>query len=367
MMKSDEYYIKRCFKLSKKGIGSVSPNPLVGAVIVENGEIISESYHKKYGEFHAERNAINQLPDDYDFSNSTIFINLEPCTHFGKTPPCCDLLIQKSFKRIVFAMKDPNPLVAGNSIKKLKENNIECVYGILEKEAQYLNRFFIKHIQTKSPFITMKVAQSINGKIASFNYKSKWLSNSSSRKNVHKMRSQYDAILVGTNTVIQDKPSLNVRLSKGKNPKRIILDRTLSIESEYFYNSDNKLDTILITSDKMLNSIKFNKLSKEIKLITVEEINGKLDLKSTFLKLGELGINSIFIESGGKLSSSLLENNLIDEIVIYQTPKFLGKGISLFDELEIDNPNIIEEFNLYNVKRFENDVKLTYTKVNYLR
>lgn len=365
MLKSDEYYIKKCLKLAKKGIGKVSPNPLVGSVIVENGKIISESYHKKFGEFHAERNAINQLPENYDFSNSTIYINLEPCTHFGKTPPCCDLIIQKSFKKVVFAMKDPNTLVAGNSIQKLIENKIECEFGILEQEAKYLNRFFIKHIKTNIPYITLKVAQSINGKIASFNYKSKWLSNSSSRKDVHKLRSQYDAILVGTNTVIQDKPSLNVRLSKGNNPKRIILDRTLSIESDYIYNKNNKEDTILITSQNQINSLKYNQLSNEIKLILVDEINGKLDLKSAFLKLGEFGINSILIEPGGKLSSSLLENNLIDEIIIYQTSKFLGKGISLFDELEIDNPNIIEEFNLFNVNIFEDDVKLTYTKINY--
>jgi len=365
MLKNDEYYIKRCFKLAQKGIGKVTPNPLVGAVIVENNKIISESFHKKYGEYHAERNAINKLPENYDFSNSTIYINLEPCTHHGKTPPCCDLIIKKKFKRVVFAMKDPNPLVAGKSIEKLKKNNIQYDFGVLEYQAKYLNRFFIKHIQSKLPYLTIKVAQSINGKIASYNYKSKWLSNELSRKDVHSNRSKYDAILVGTNTVLKDKPSLNVRLTKGRNPKRIILDRNLSLNPDDIYNESNLSDTILISSIKNKNSLKLEEIKNKVNVILVDESDDKLNLKSAFEKIGELGINSIYIESGSKLSSNLLENNLIDEIIIYQTPKFLGKGISLFDEYEIDNPNVINEFYLHKFKRFDDDVKLIYTKINY--
>lgn len=356
MSKSDKYYIKRCLKLAKKGSGFVSPNPLVGCVIVENDKIISESYHKKYGEFHAERNAILHLPDNYDFSNATIYINLEPCTHFGKTPPCCDLIISKKFKRVVFAMKDPNPLVAGNSIPKLEENNIEVKFGILEDKAKYLNRFFIKHIQTKMPFISLKVAQTLNGKISSYNYNSKWISNEKSRKDVHKLRSKYDAVLVGTNTIFYDKPNLDVRLTKGRNPKRILLDRTLKLPKKLIYNELNIHDTILITSSK--NNVD----NYYCEVIKVNEFDNELDLAEAFKRLGELGINSILVESGGVLSSNLLSNNLIDELIIYQTSKILGEGISLFDNLKIENPNIYNDFSIFKTKRFEDDLKIIYLK-----
>lgn len=362
MNQKDIKYLKRTLKLAKKAKGDVSPNPLVGAVIIENDKIISEDYHHKIGEFHAERNAINKLPKDYDFSNSTIYINLEPCTHHGKTPPCCDLLVQKKFKKVVFAIKDPNPLVAGSSIKKLQENNIDVEFGLLEKKAKYLNRFFIKHIQTKKPYIILKVAQTINGKIASYNNESKWISSHKSRVDVHKIRSEVDAVLVATGTIENDIPQLDVRLTSGRNPLRILLCRNLSVDKNKLYNNSNKDNTIIVCSNNPENSHKLIEFSNDVRIIKVSEKNNYLDLNELFSILGAEGINSILVESGSKLSSYLLNENLIDEIIIYQSPKILGKGKSLFDDLEISNPNELQPFYLYKSKIIDTDIKLTYLK-----
>lgn len=360
--KTHKYYLKKCFELAKKGKGKVSPNPLVGSVIVENDRIISTGYHKKFGEFHAERNAINKLPSDYDFSNSTIYVSLEPCTHHGKTPPCCDLIIEKKFKKVVFAMQDPNPLVAGKSIEKLKNNNIEVEFGILNQKAKYLNRFFIKHISTKKPYIILKVAQTINGKIASYNNESKWISSEKSRKDVHKIRSELDAVLVATNTIEHDIPKLDVRLAKGRNPLRILLCRNLNKDKSKLYTEENKNKTIIVCSNKIENKEKLIQFSNDVRIIQISEKNNYLDLNELFSILGEEGINSILIESGSKLSSYLLQEDLIDEIIIYQSPKFLGKGKALFDDLEISNPNQLKSFQLYKSKKIDTDIKLTYLK-----
>lgn len=300
--KSDKYYIKKCLKLAKLGRGYVSPNPLVGAIIVDYGKIIAEAYHQKFGEGHAERNAVNMLPEDYDFSNSTIYINLEPCTHFGKTPPCCDILIEKKFKKVVFAMKDPNPKVAGESINKLKDNNIDYKFGVLDKKAKYMNRFFIKHIQSQKPYIIVKVAQTVNGKIASFNNESKWISCEKSRKDVHKLRSAVDVVLVGTGTIKNDSPQLDVRLTKGRNPLRILVTRDLDIEKTKLYNDINKERTILVCSNLLENEAILNELSKDVRIIQVSEEDGKLNLEELFTILGKEGINSILVESGSSLS-----------------------------------------------------------------
>lgn len=361
MKTKHDKFIKRTFQLALKAKGYVSPNPLVGAVIVEDGKVISESYHRHFGENHAERNAILQLPENYDFSKSTIYVNLEPCTHFGKTPPCCDLIIKKKFNKVVFAMKDPNSLVSGSSIDKFLNSDIRVENGILENEARYLNRFFIKHINSKVPYITLKVAQSINGKISSYLNNSKWLSNEKSLKNVHKLRSEYDAILVGTKTIINDIPKLDVRLINGRNPKRILLDRELKLDYSNLIDKSNYANTYIVTSELKKN-IDFN-ISENI--IYIPEVDNKLDLKYLFAHLGNIGINSIFIESGSELSSYLLDKDLIDEIVVYQTPKFLGKGISLFDNCLLDSPNKLKPYNLHKVKRYGDDVKLVYTKERY--
>ncbi|MCD6179385.1 MAG: bifunctional diaminohydroxyphosphoribosylaminopyrimidine deaminase/5-amino-6-(5-phosphoribosylamino)uracil reductase RibD, partial [Bacteroidales bacterium] len=228
-LKFDRKMMRNSLRLAKKGCGFVAPNPLVGATIIKNGKIIGEGYHQKFGEAHAEINAINNATESVQ--DATIYVSLEPCSHQGKTPACSLAIIQNGFKRVVIATLDPNPLVAGNGVEMLKKAGIKVEVGILEKEALTLNERFFKFIQTRKPFIAIKMATSLDGKIATFSGDSKWITNKSSRKFAHQLRQKYSSILIGINTVIADDPSLNVRLknTSNSNPLRIVLDSKLQI------------------------------------------------------------------------------------------------------------------------------------------
>ncbi|MBZ0199731.1 MAG: bifunctional diaminohydroxyphosphoribosylaminopyrimidine deaminase/5-amino-6-(5-phosphoribosylamino)uracil reductase RibD, partial [Ignavibacteriaceae bacterium] len=215
---TDESYIKLAIEIAKKGNGNVSPNPLVGCVIVKDDRIIGAGFHERFGESHAEVNAIENSKEDV--KGSTLYVNLEPCSHIGKTAPCVDRIIEKKIKRVEIGTLDMNPLVSGKGIKKLMSKGIDIKVGVLEKECIALNKFFFKFISQKLPYVTLKAAQTIDGKIADFSGDSKWISCSSSRRYVHEMRSKYDAVFVGMGTVKKDDPSLTVRLAEGRNPKR---------------------------------------------------------------------------------------------------------------------------------------------------
>nr|WP_206151559.1 bifunctional diaminohydroxyphosphoribosylaminopyrimidine deaminase/5-amino-6-(5-phosphoribosylamino)uracil reductase RibD [Clostridium sp. SM-530-WT-3G] len=339
--------------LARKGEGSVSPNPLVGAVIVKNNRIIGMGYHEKYGENHAERNAIKNSFEDVE--GSTIYVTLEPCAHYGKTPPCIDLIIEKKFKRVVIGMLDPNPLVAGKSIKKLQDNNIEITVGIKEKECRKLNEVFIKYITKKVPFVVLKSAMSLDGKIATSNGESKWITSSESRKDSHKLRNKYMGILVGINTVIQDNPRLNCRIDKDelndysnllgyikqynlsvadgfelkfgkrevRNPIRIIVDSNLRIPMNSEVINDGGIT--IVGTVKGCNEGKKNKLeSMGIKVIETESNYGKVNLTELIRKLGEEGIDSILIEGGGNINFSVLEEGIVDKVRFYIAPKIIG-------------------------------------------
>ena len=339
--------------LARKGEGSVSPNPLVGAVIVKNNRIIGMGYHEKYGENHAERNAIKNSFEDVE--GSTIYVTLEPCAHYGKTPPCVDLIIEKKFKRVVIGMLDPNPLVAGKSIKKLQDNNIEITVGIKEKECRKLNEVFIKYITKKVPFVVLNIAMSLDGKIATSNGESKWITSSESRKDSHKLRNKYMGILVGINTVIQDNPRLNCRIDKDelndysnllgyikqynlsvadgfelkfgkrevRNPIRIIVDSNLRIPMNSEVINDGGIT--IVGTVKGCNEGKKNKLeSMGIKVIETESNYGKVNLTELIRKLGEEGIDSILIEGGGNINFSVLEEGIVDKVRFYIAPKIIG-------------------------------------------
>ncbi|NME81804.1 bifunctional diaminohydroxyphosphoribosylaminopyrimidine deaminase/5-amino-6-(5-phosphoribosylamino)uracil reductase RibD [Clostridium sp. SM-530-WT-3G] len=349
----DEIYMQLALMLARKGEGSVSPNPLVGAVIVKNNRIIGMGYHEKYGENHAERNAIKNSFEDVE--GSTIYVTLEPCAHYGKTPPCIDLIIEKKFKRVVIGMLDPNPLVAGKSIKKLQDNNIEITVGIKEKECRKLNEVFIKYITKKVPFVVLKSAMSLDGKIATSNGESKWITSSESRKDSHKLRNKYMGILVGINTVIQDNPRLNCRIDKDelndysnllgyikqynlsvadgfelkfgkrevRNPIRIIVDSNLRIPMNSEVINDGGIT--IVGTVKGCNEGKKNKLeSMGIKVIETESNYGKVNLTELIRKLGEEGIDSILIEGGGNINFSVLEEGIVDKVRFYIAPKIIG-------------------------------------------
>lgn len=342
-LNNDEKYIKMCFSLAKKGKNNVLPNPMVGSLIVKEGRIISKGYHKKYGEFHAERNAILNAKEDLE--GATIYVNLEPCSHFGKTPPCADLIIEKKIKRVVFSSFDKNPKVDG--VKKLKEAGIEVLGGVLEKEGDELNKVFFKNITKKIPYIALKTATTLDSKIATENYNSKWITGDSSRLEVMKLRSLYQAIITGSNTVLYDNPKLTSRIRGGINPIRIIMDKKGQIPFNYNVFEDNGTRIILIDNTK-------RKCPSHIEKIGFSNINELL--KTLF----NMGIYSILIESGRGLNSAFLKEKCVDEIYHFIAPKILGGGISFIDGF---NPQKIDDgliaYNL-KIKKFEPDIMLNY-------
>lgn len=319
----DEFYMKRALELAVKGIGMVNPNPMVGAVIVKDNKVIGEGFHEKYGHAHAERNAVKNAVEDIE--GATVYVTLEPCAHYGKTHPCVDLLIEKKVRKVVIGMLDPNPLVAGKSIKKLKENNIEVKVGVKEKECRKLNEVFIKYITTKKPFVIMKAGISIDGKIATSSGESKWITSERSRLHSHELRNRMSGIMVGINTVLSDDPSLTYRGEhKGKDPLRIIIDSTLKVpfESKVIkYNNNNTIVACVENTDL----IKKEKLEKMgVKIIETKSKKGKVDLQEVVEKLGKEKIDSILLEGGGTLNFSALKEGIVDKVRFYIAPKIIG-------------------------------------------
>lgn len=319
----DEFYMKRALELAVKGIGMVNPNPMVGAVIVKDNKVIGAGFHEKYGHAHAERNAVKNAVEDIE--GATVYVTLEPCAHYGKTPPCVDLLIEKKVRKVVIGMLDPNPLVAGKSIKKLKENNIEVKVGVKEKECRKLNEVFIKYITTKKPFVIMKAGISIDGKIATSSGESKWITSERSRLHSHELRNRMSGIMVGINTVLSDDPSLTYRGEhKGKDPLRIIIDSTLKVpfESKVIkYNNNNTIVACVENTDL----IKKEKLEKMgVKIIETKSKKGKVDLQEVVEKLGKEKIDSILLEGGGTLNFSALKEGIVDKVRFYIAPKIIG-------------------------------------------
>ena len=314
--------MEKALELAAMGIGKVNPNPLVGAVIVKNGEIIGEGYHECYGEAHAERNAVKNAVEPVE--GSTIYVTLEPCAHYGKTPPCVDLIIEKKFKRVVIGMLDPNEKVSGKSIEKLKKHGIEVLVGVKEEECKKMNEIFIKYITSKIPFVVLKSGISLDGKIATYSGESKWITSEESREDAQNLRNRSSSIMVGVNTVVADDPELTCRINSEKKLIRIVLDSNLSIplDSKLVKNKD-KL-TIVATT---LNSNEEKKKSLRdlgVKVIEVSEKNNRVNLKELVKILGQEGIDSILIEGGGTLNFSALEENIVDKAIFYIAPKILG-------------------------------------------
>lgn len=319
----EEKFMKMAIELAKKGKGKVNPNPLVGAVIVKNGEIIGQGYHSKYGGNHAEIEAINNATDEV--KGATIYVTLEPCFHYGKTPPCVDKLISSGISKVVIGHLDPNPLVSGKSIEKLKSLGIEVKVGVLEEECLKLNEVFIKYIKTKLPFVVLKSGVSLDGKIATKTGESKWITGATSRAKVNELRNELRGIMVGVNTVIIDDPTLNCNIHGGRNPIRIILDSNLRIPLDSkILKTAYKYETIIATT----KNIDLNKkaLVEELKakVITIDSINNKVDLNKLMIKLGEMKIDSILLEGGGEVNYSALEAGIIDKLMLFMAPVIIG-------------------------------------------
>lgn len=326
-MLEHEKFMKLAFNEAKRALGETSPNPLVGSIIVKDGRIISTGYHKKAGLPHAELDAILNAKEPLD--GATLYVNLEPCCHTNKrTPPCAQRIIAEKIKKVVISNLDPNPFVAGNGVKLLEEAGIEVITGILEDEGKLLNEIFFTHITKKRPFICLKVATTLDSKMATPSFESKWITGEKARNHVHNERQKYDAILVGGNTIRRDNPSLTVRLSDKVVPKkRIIMTKSFDFSmSEKVFTDNFKDQTYLFGPDK--NKAHF--------FYDINDFN----LNSLY----ENGITSLYIEGGSEVLSFFLKNNYFDKIQIYFAPKILGDGISPFKNLGIKN---LEEASIF--------------------
>ncbi len=323
MHNQDTHYMQLALELAAKGRGTVAPNPMVGAVIVKDGRIIGAGYHEKFGEGHAEVNAFRSATEDV--AGATIYVTLEPCSHYGKTPPCSDKIIEMKIGRVVIAALDPNPLVSGRGVKKLQAAGIEVVTGVLAEESSRLNEVFMKYIVAKEPFVVMKAAMSLDGKIATRTGESQWITGQAARERVHQLRSALSGIMVGVQTVITDDPQLTSRIPGGKNPLRIIVDSSLRIplEAKVLQNQDSA-KTIIATTEQADRNKAALLEEAGIELLTVPVKDGRTDLKALMRVLGERGIDSILLEGGATLNFAALQAGIVDKVQVYIAPKLIG-------------------------------------------
>lgn len=323
----DEFYMNRALILAERGMGRVAPNPMVGAVIVKEGRIIGEGYHEQYGTHHAEVNAIHRAVESVE--GATLYVNLEPCSHHGKTPPCADLIIEKRIKRVVIGNLDPNPLVSGRGKEKLDRAGIETVVGVLEKECRQLNEVFLHYITTGRPFVVLKSAISLDGKIATSSGESKWITEEAARKDVHTLRNRYTAIMVGVDTVIRDDPQLTCRLEYGKDPVRIIVDSNLRIplDSQVLKNQESNRTIIAAIKTVSLESV-CRVEATGAKVVLCESKKGRVDLADLMDQLGAMKIDSILLEGGASLNDSAFAQGIVQKLILYVAPKIIGGAAS---------------------------------------
>jgi diaminohydroxyphosphoribosylaminopyrimidine deaminase/5-amino-6-(5-phosphoribosylamino)uracil reductase len=339
--------MSRCLQLAKMGAGNVAPNPMVGAVLVYEDKIIGEGYHQKYGDAHAEVNCINSVSEENKpfIEKSTIYVSLEPCSHYGKTPPCADLIIRNNIKKVIIGIQDINKEVAGSGIKKLQDASIEVTTGILENECRDLNKRFFTFHQKQRPHIILKWAQTVNGKIGSKNSERILISNEYTNRLVHKWRSEEAAILIGTNTAITDNPSLTTRLWKGRNPIRIVIDNHLKMPAE------------MNVFSKQTNTIVFNSIKDSIKEnVQFIQLHNKNFIEEMLHALYELNIQSVLVEGGAKTLQSFIDEGLWDEARVITNEEMII-------ESEIGSPEM-KNFKLLNQEEYLND-SIRYFK-NYI-
>ena len=365
--------MQRAIALAKKGAGFVNPNPMVGCVVVKDNEIITEGYHEYYGGLHAERNALTNTTADC--KDATLYVTLEPCCHYGKTPPCTEIIIEKGIRKVVVGLLDPNPLVAGKGIRILEDAGIEVVTGVEVEEIKELNKVFLKYIKTKRPYVLLKTAMTLDGKIASYTGDSKWITNEKSRKLVHKLRSDMMGIVAGIGTVKADNPMLNCRIevqqptanSQQPNihqPIRIIVDTKASISLDSnIVKTANEYRTILAVSNQLsaisCQQSKIDELkSLNVEVLYCEEKDGHVDINDMMIKLGQKGIDSLLLEGGATLNAAFLQAGCVDEVYAFIAPKIIGgehskspvggQGIELMKDAIT--------FNKVEIEQIENDI-----------
>jgi diaminohydroxyphosphoribosylaminopyrimidine deaminase/5-amino-6-(5-phosphoribosylamino)uracil reductase len=365
MKKEDTHYMKIALELAKRRKGLTHPNPTVGAILVKNGKIIGEGVHLKAGHPHAERKAIKDaISKGYDITNSTMYVTLEPCCHYGKTPPCTEAIIDNRIKRVVIATLDPNPLVAGKGVEILKKAGIQTEVGILEEEAKKLNEDFFIYIREKRPFINIKLAQTLDGKIATNSGSSKWITSEKSRVYAHQLRKEATAVLIGVNTALKDNPELTVRyVETERQPIRILIDRELKTPLNYKIFND-KAKTIVIVSD-FADESKLKQLEKleNIEVIKLPVYNCKFDIKEILNELYKREIMHILVEGGKNTVTRFIKDNLFDKISMFIAPKLIGEdGISSVGVLNVNNIDEAKELKINSIKQIDTDIFLEIYK-----
>ena len=370
-MSFDKKYMERAIELAKKGIGAVNPNPLVGAVIVKDGRIIGEGYHAKYGELHAERNAFANLTEEA--TGAEMYVTLEPCCHYGKQPPCVEAIVEHKIAKVYVGSDDPNEKVAGKGIKYLRNNGIEVETQVMKNECDEINPVFFHYITTGKPYVVMKYAMTMDGKIATYKGLSKWITGEEARNRVQHTRHQYKGIMVGIGTVIADNPMLTCRLEGGRNPIRIVCDSNLSIPIDCnLVKTAKDIPTIVGTIEKQPTDEEYEKylsklqaLEKEgVQVILVKAVDNHIDLEDFMLKLGKQSIDGILLEGGGTLNYSALSSGIVNEVQMYIAPKIFGgkDAISPVEGMGVEAPDMCFKFDLKKVEKIDKDILLTYVK-----
>ncbi len=330
-------YMRLAIQLARQGCGWVNPNPMVGAVIVKDGKIIGQGCHKKYGELHAERNALADCRTPT--TGATLYVTLEPCCHYGRTPPCTDAIIESGISRVAVGSSDPNPLIAGKGIAILRSHGIEVTENVAKDECDKLNESFFHYIQNRTPYVVMKYAMTMDGKIATHTGKSQWITGSAARRRVHEARHRYSAIMVGVGTVITDNPMLTCRLENGKNPLRIICDTGLRTPLQArIVTTTDKAPTLIATA--ITDTKRYRPyLDAGCEIMVLPQKDAHIDLNSLMKRLGEKQIDSLLLEGGGTLNWSALQSGIVNKVQAYVAPKlFGGNGKTPVEGFGVDYP-----------------------------
>ncbi|MBQ9934646.1 MAG: bifunctional diaminohydroxyphosphoribosylaminopyrimidine deaminase/5-amino-6-(5-phosphoribosylamino)uracil reductase RibD [Lachnospiraceae bacterium] len=366
-----ERYMRRAIELAKKGIGAVNPNPLVGAVIVKDGRIIGEGYHARYGELHAERHAFANLTEDAE--GAEMYVTLEPCCHVGKQPPCVEAIVEHKISHVFVGSDDPNEKVAGKGIEYLRTHGIKVTTQVLKSECDDINRPFFHYITNKTPYVVMKYAMTMDGKIAAYTGESKWITNEVSRQMVQESRNEYVGIMVGIGTVLADDPMLTCRIKGGRNPIRIICDTNLRIPMDSnIVKTAREVPTIIATANKHQNDNPDKIKTFENAGVTVLQVgllDEKIDLKELMIFLGQRKIDSILLEGGGNLNYSALMQDIVSEVHMYVAPKILGgkDALTPVEGIGVDTPSLAKLFELKSVEKVFDDIQVKYLSKNRFR
>jgi len=328
-------FMEIALELARRGKGRTNPNPLVGAVVVKGGKIVGKGYHKGVGLPHAEVNAIKDAGSKA--KGGDLYINLEPCDHYGRTPPCTSAIIKAGIKRVFIGMRDPNPLVSGKGINRLRRAGIEVKTGLLKEGCRKLNEAYIKYITTKTPFVTLKMALTLDGRIATREGVSKWITGEKARRYVHRMRGEVDAVMVGVGTVLKDDPHLTTHLVKGKNPHKVVVDETLKIPlNARVFNLSHGVRLFLATTQKASLKRIEGVRGKGAEVILLPEKEGGVDMDKLMLELGKRGIMELICEGGMRVATSAIKDGIIDKVVLFYSPRFLGgNGIPIFGNIGV--------------------------------